>query len=166
MEEKPRLAFREWPGDSDEGEQITVEVNGFAGKVCSATLPEHDTVHDLTMEIARRIAVPEADLVLLRNGFRLKARQSIGSVFFTSGRTVNLVVSQPHCRKCGIRDGIFGQRAKLSRCPVCLEAFYCSRECATADWRTHRGDCVRRNCAGRGSARHARIIPAHEGSHS
>ena len=141
MEEKPRLAFREWPDDTDNDQLITVAVVGCAGEVCSASLPEYNTVHDLKMEIARRIALPEADLVLLRDGVRLKARQSIGSVFLTSGRTVSLLVSQPRCRKCGIRDGIFGQRAKLSRCPVCLEAFYCSRECATADWRTHRGEC-------------------------
>ena len=109
MEDKPRLAFREWPDDSDNDQLITVAVVGFAGEVCSATLPEYYTVHDLKAEIARRIALPEADLVLLRNGVRLKARQSIGSVFLTSGRTVNLVVSQPRCRKCGIRDGMVGQ---------------------------------------------------------
>ena len=141
MEEKPRLAFREWPDDSDNDQLIAVAVVGFAGEVCSATLPEYYTVHDLKVEIARRIALPEADLVLLRNGVRLKARQSIGSVFLTSGRTVSLAVSQPRCRKCGIRDGIFGRRASLSRCPVCLEAFYCSRECTLADWQAHRREC-------------------------
>ena len=141
MEEKPRLAFREWPEHSDEDEQITVEVVGFAGKVCSATLQEFYTIHDLKAAISRRIGQPEADLVLLLNGVRLKARQSIGSVFLTSGRTVNLVVSQPRCRKCGIRDGIFGRRARLSLCPVCLDTLYCSRVCALADWQAHARDC-------------------------
>ena len=141
MDERPRLAFREWSDDSDNDQQITVEVVGFAGNICSATLPEHYTVHDLKKEIERRITLPEADLVLLLNGVRLRARQTIGSVFLASGRVVTLVASQPRCRHCGVRDGIFGRRAKLSRCPVCPEAFYCSRECTLADWQAHRREC-------------------------
>lgn len=46
------------------------------------------------------------------------------------------------CYFCGVPEGTEG--ITLSRCARCGAAFYCSRECQTADWKAgHKADCGR-----------------------
>jgi hypothetical protein len=137
----PRLAFGHLA--SEEGlddDALTVDVMaGISGdKLCSISLTEQEPVQHLKMLIWTTLNVPETDQVLLLpNGRRLGAKRRLRSVLPSRSASVTLVVSRPACRCCGVRDGLWGRRAKLTQCAHCLEAYYCSRECMIADWERH-----------------------------
>ena len=148
MEETPRLAFGHLldqdgceEAEEEEEDALTVDVMGAAtgDKLCTVTLAAEEPVQDLKTRIAATLNLPESDQILfLPNGERLAAKRRLRSVL-PSGRSasVTLVVSRPSCRCCGVRDGLWGRRAKLIRCAHCLEAYYCSRECMIADYEKH-----------------------------
>ena len=140
--EQPRIAFGHLDQDGGlEEDALTVDVvAGVSGdKLCSVTLTEQNPVlQHLKTRIAAHLNVPESDQVLLSNGGqRLGAKRRLRSVLPDRSSAVALVVSRPSCRRCGIRDGLWGRRAKLIQCPHCFDAYYCSRECQVADAESH-----------------------------
>ena len=141
---QPRLAFGLLDQDGcQEDDSLTVDVLGAASgdKLCTLSSPGQETVHGLKTRIAETLHLPETDqILLLPNGRRAGAKRRLRSVLPSSaGRSasVTLVVSRPACRRCGVRDGLWGRRANLVRCARCLDVYYCSRECMIADWEAH-----------------------------
>ena len=141
-EHLPRLAFGHLEQDGcieQELHVVDVAVTAVSGdRLCSIALDEQDRVQHLKMRISSAINVPESDQVLLlSNGQRLGAKRRLRSVLPRRSEAVTLVVSQPSCRRCGVRDGLWGRRANLIQCPRCLDAYYCSPECQAADAGSH-----------------------------
>ena len=139
--ETPRLAFGHLDQDGClEEDALTVDVvAGVSGdKLCSVTLTEQNPVlQHLKTRIAEALEVPVSDQVLLlANGQRLGAKRRLRSVL-PDRSAVALVVSRPSCVRCGIRDGLWGRRAKLIQCSHYLEVYYCSRDCQAADAESH-----------------------------
>ena len=138
----PRLEFGHLDQDGlpeEDGLTVNVAVAAISGdQLCSLTLAEKDPVQSLKTQITAALGIQESDqTLLLPNGQRLGARRRIRSVLPNRSEAVTLVVSRPSCRRCGIRDGLWGRRAKLIQCTHCLDAYYGSRECQTADAGTH-----------------------------
>lgn len=138
----PRLAFGHLDQDGcleEGGLTVDVAVNAVSGdRLFSIALKEEDQVQHLKTQISLACNVPESDqTLLLSNGQRLAAKRRLRSVLPKRSEVVTLVVSQPACRRCGVRDGLWGRRARLIQCALCLEAYYCSRECQTADAGSH-----------------------------
>ena len=144
MEEAPRLAFGHLLDQDgcEEDDALTVDVMGAASgdNLCTVTLASEDPVQSLKTKIAVTLNLPESDqILLLPTGQRLGAKRRLRSVIPSAGRSasVTLVVSRPSCRCCGVKDGLWGRRAKPMQCAHCLEVYYCSRECQLADAGAH-----------------------------
>ena len=140
-EHLPRQAFGHLDQDGIEegGLAFDVLVTAVSGdRRCRIALKEQDRVQHLKTQISSAFNVPESDQTLiLPNGQRLGAKRRLRSVLPTRSEAVTLVVSRPACRRCGVRDGLWGRRANLIPCPHCLDAYYCSRECQMADAGVH-----------------------------
>ena len=137
----PRFAFGHLDQDGCvEENALTVDVvAGVSGEeLCRVTLTQQNPVLlDLKTQIAAALDVPVSDQVLLlSDGQRLGAKRRLRSVL-PDRSAVALVVSRPSCRRCGIRDGLWGMRANLIQCPHGSEAYYCLRECQVADAESH-----------------------------
>ena len=139
-----RVAFWHFD-DGCEGDRIfNVSVYGMNGLRCEIRIPECHNVNNLKTEIGCLLRIAKMDVVLsLRDGQILKSSQPLGAVFLSCDLNVSvtLVVKRPSCKLCGTRDGLWGRRAKLICCGLCLDAYYCSRECQVRDWGRHRGEC-------------------------
>ena len=139
----PRPAFGHLDQDGrveeDAKLKVDVLVTAVSGdRLCSIALKRQELVEHLKMRISAATAVPESDqTLLLPSGQRLAAKRRLGSVLPRRSETVTLVVARPSCSLCGVKDGLWGRRAKLIQCAHCLEAYYCSRECQMADAGTH-----------------------------
>ena len=140
----PRLAFGHLDQEDgcieqEDGLAVDVAVTAVSGeKLCNIALKSRDQVQHLKTRLASTLRVPESDqTLLLSNGRRLGAKRRLRSVLPSGSETITLVVSQPACRRCGVRDGLWGRRAKLIQCPHCFDAYYCSRECQMADADAH-----------------------------
>jgi hypothetical protein len=55
-------------------------------------------------------------------------------------RTFDAIVSRTTCDMCKVH---VDQVASFKKCPICWKARYCSKECQRADWKDHKGSCVR-----------------------
>ena len=144
MEETTRLAFGHLLDQDgcDENDVLSVDVMGAASgdNLCTVTLASEDPVQSLKAKIAVTLNLPESDqILLLPTGQRLGAKRRLRSVIPSAGRSasVTLVVSRPSCRCCGVKDGLWGRRAKLIRCARSRETYSWSRKCMIADEGAH-----------------------------
>ncbi len=62
------------------------------------------------------------------------------SMFKRSHGWYPLAVGWDICDTCGTMES---SKVKIKKCSVCLQAKYCSRECQTAAWSTHKLQCCK-----------------------
>lgn len=120
-----------------------VVVLGLTGEICRVDLEHADaTAFELKQHVSVALSIPAVEFDLFAPGAakRMKPRDGL-SLQLPPGNgeaSVSFVkVSVRTCSSCGAQSGVFNGKPKLRECPLCLDVFYCNRDCAHAHFAKH-----------------------------